>query len=334
MRKVLIIILFIASPGFAESDDISIDYSNGGAIIFNDLKELLEPLAPSKSEKGAQFVATGRPFYDRNGAKPYDHGFTVSPGTQYSIGIDSSCKREGTENHCLRDNSLKFSIYGNEDTIESNVQDKILMRLNDVESSPSFLKTDSASKTIDLTFDLKFDRFYEKPKQWTMHMQVYQPACGPALSLQMVRREAGEEKNKRPDSLGISVIGLKDKSMNYIDPKPSLRHVNVSDYEVIDMCEPIDLEREVWYNFRFLAQPGYGEDANGNERGRMDLYLDGENICSFRANWGITRNSSGKSCGDGSAIDIGIYRSRFLAFQSLNFDNISLQFSSDTGGED
>ncbi|WP_335949770.1 hypothetical protein [Salipiger bermudensis] len=335
MRNIAVfIIAALTGLGGAQAEPIALTFDEKSTFFINRVQEKDEPLIPSAEEKGPAFVATGRPFYDVKEDDVYDHGFTVAPGTQYQFGIQSACRKTDKGNHCQRDNSLRIALLGNDDTVEANVQDKAFMRLNRLDEEQVFLTAQGRSDTLNLSFDMKFDRFYEKPKRWTMHMQIYQPSCGPALSLQMVRQNAEAEGSSALDQpLEVSLIGLRDKRPGYEVPAPSPRHVTITNFEVLDMCPSIRVERDRWYQIALEAQPGAGTDADGNEFGQVTLRMNGEPVCEFKGNWGIRKSASGRACNPGSVVDIGVYRSRFRAFQAVYFDNVSLSFEGPQTGE-
>lgn len=329
-----VIIAALIGLGSAQAEPIGLKFDEKSTFFINRVQEKDEPLVPSDEEKGSAFVATGRPFYDVKEDNVYDHGFTVAPGTQYQFGIHSACRKKDGEDYCQRDNSLRIALLGNDDTVEANVQDKAFMRLNKLDEEQVFLTAERRSDTLNLSFDMKFDRFYEKPKRWTMHMQIYQPSCGPALSLQMVRQNAEAEGSSALDQpLEVSLIGLRDERLGYEVPAPSPRHVTITNYEVLDMCPSIRVERDRWYQIALEAQPGAGTDSDGIEFGQVTLRMDGELVCEFKGNWGIRKSAAGRACNPGSVVDIGVYRSRFQAFQAVYFDNVSLSFES-SGSDD
>ena len=324
---------WLAALGSAHAEPLELTFDDQSTFFINRVQERDEPLIPGEALRGPEFVATGRPFYDVREDGVYDHGFTVAPGTQYQFGIESSCRRTAGTETCQRDNSLRIALFGSEDTLEANVQDKAFMRLKPLDDTMTFLTPEGASDTLRLSFDIKFDRFYEKPKRWTMHMQIYQPGCGPALSLQMVRQnnEAdGTQAGEQP--LEMSLIGLRNKRPGAPESQPSPRHVTIRAYEVLDMCPPLPVERNQWYSIALEATPGAGADPDGVERGHVTLHIDGEPVCSFQGNWGIAERASGGACTPGSVVDIGVYRSRFRAFQAVHFDNVKLSSSKRNAG--
>ena len=308
--KVLIPVLLISSIAHSAPENIAdLDFNNGNSIYTSVLNYVQEPREPSADQKGPSFVAKGKPFYSDNSKTP-QVGWTVAPGTQYQIGIESSCGVVDGTNNCVRDNALSVEVYGDKNTKENGgVQDKSMFQLFDIDMTPSlFIAPYKSSDVHMLNLDMKFDRFYEVSKSATMHMQLFQPACGPAMSLQVDKWDRKGKANEAEIKLHFELMKNNlDSSIN----KP----------ETFKFCEGLKVKRDEWNNLYVKMAPGYGLNKYGAELGRFFVYLNGKKVCEYSGNWGMVKTENGV-CGEGHRIDVGTYGGRTIERRKVYFDNL------------
>lgn len=322
-----------SSPEQMKWPMININFDNDNtlttaSIVNAETGEILrtEPLDPRiNNETGAAHTAIGRPLYRKSKESDFpDLTSTIAPGTNYSMGINSECVSDANLERCARDNSYFVRLNPNSRDLkkDNSIQDKALVRAVQT-THPKALAMDDGDPLIRyFSFDFKFDRYYERSKSWTMHMQAFQEGGGPALSLQMIRT-LDFVTPAHLQELEMSVIALNDRvfAMKEEPGSPSaIKHQ--SDFGVIDVCRKtnIKFEREKWYNITLKMAPSAQVGDDGKEKGEIAFYVNGEFKCHYRGNWGfipkpeLPRPTMG--------LDLGVYRARSNTQQMIIFDNV------------
>lgn len=292
---------------------------------------ITESLNPTRDmELGPAYVAKGRPFLTllKEGITSRLTS-TVAPGTDYGVGLDSSCVTM-PDGRCKRDNAFFIRVSSNR--TNPNVADKVFFRFVPSTHPHALTLSDSTPLARYLSFDLKFDRFYERVATWSMIMQAYQGGGGPALSLQMVRSSDPGLPPSKDNLLEMSVIALNNEVFGLEDPHPPgswVSRKHVGGMRVVDMCpaERILFKRGIWYNIKLEMAPSYIR-ANGHPLGYFALYVDNTLTCERRINWGLSQLPQATPAQETPHaearmnIDIGIYRGRSVGTQQIYFDNI------------
>lgn len=288
-----------------------------------------EPLDPrATGELGPANTAIGRPKFFK--AQDSQTGFpditgTIAPGSQYTVGFQSECIQVPNIERCARDNAFYIRLDANsrDKTKDNSIQDKAFFRPVQVTHPKALAMNDGEPLIRYFSFDFKFDRYYERSRTWTMHMQAYQEGGGPALSLQMIRTTDAKTPAAQQE-LEMSVIALNDRVFNSFEPPNSPSAIkHQGSFAVIDVCPKTNIKfvREKWYNITLKMAPSAVVDSDGKEKGEIAFFVDGVLKCRYVGNWGF-KPSDPSIPHPAMALDLGIYRARTESQQMITFDNV------------
>lgn len=323
MKKIIVLSLLMSGLNSASAQTyVNWDFNQDNAIYTSILNNTAEPTEPTSEQLGPKFVAKGKPFYSPNSkgidGKIPQVGWTVAPGSQYQIGFESSCTRIPQTKDCIRDNAISVEVYGDSNTKENGIfQDKAMLQLFDVKvTPPNYFTPNIVSAPHMLHFDMKFDRFYEVGKSPTMHVQSFQPECGPAMAMKVEKWNLAGKAVDAPIKIIFELLKDDLASTGF---KPTK----------INACPQIQVSRNEWKKFLIQLVPGAGVDSAGKRIGLLTVSLNDQVVCEFTGNWGMTISQSGGSCNQGHRIDIGTYGGRNIERRKVYFDNVRYGRESD-----
>jgi hypothetical protein len=237
-----------------------------------------------------RFRGEERPLL-RGAARNFD--FTVDPGTQYDVWLD-------TQNASAGRRALAMKIFSDRD---DGVKDKI--ELNVVKHNEPEKLALEGNRARYVAFDFMLDPRYEAPRSWVIHFQAWQ-CCGkpPPFAIRVApKRDVNSEIEFR--------FLVRDDVTERTNPRSEGR-------EIYRMT----VARGRWNNMALWLEPSMNDDGRD---GRVTLWYNGVQLLDYRGDWGYrpvpTRVQGHKLTAD-FAVKIGIYRPRQTTVQTIYIDNV------------
>jgi hypothetical protein len=244
-----------------------------------------------------------------------DVSTSVDPGTPFAVWTVRDPSRPGESLAIKIDPEQRPPDANQKSKFEINVSRQDDTRLDAIHAGHYVLKNGSSNY---LGFAFKMDtEFYDAPKRWVLHFQVWQ-CCSlktlPPLAFQAIPDAAGPS-----GTVNFAMIARND---DYVADKP---HSDFGEHLTFaDGSKDLRLNRGQWYRIILFLKPDPGKRVDGrmhSTAGEIDMWIDGRHVLHHVGAWGYTPDDS-PDVHDTYAVKLGIYRAAQPTRQQIYFNSL------------
>lgn len=225
--------------------------------------------------------------------------FTVDKGTQFRVWLDEAVPDKAAK-ATGSDRSLAVQIKADENV---NEKDKILFHAI-AHNGDHQIRLDSADDRRFISFDFMLDKTYQAPRNWVLHLQVWQ--CCERVPIFTIHVAPSPNPN---DPIQF-VFYVLDDAHSSTEPKEGV--------EIYRM----NVSRGEWNHMILDLEPS--PDGRSPE-GHISMWRNGEKKLAWHGHWGYlsrTGSAGEPETTPAVGIDLGVYRRRQTTTQTIYFDNV------------